>query len=554
MDEKYTTLEGIIKENGNENMFLIKGDISGIQEFIFNVQSKGASKSLKGKSAYINFLTLIIVHKIIDELKISLKNIIYIGGGNFYLIVPKSFEKTLKDIRLSILKSLNLEFSGDIYLAMDWVEVENGNITTYWKNINDKVRDKGLKKWSELFDDKNKSLDFYKDFFIIGNIAEEKNICPNCHSTFKPKNEKESEEKEVCESCKNFESLGASIRNAKYLKISKFKDENESMYKILDYFITFSKNELQRGDSNDKVYIFNSEEKENNLYFPIYSPVKVDENNKEQPKDFTDLANDSVGAKKLGVLKLDVDNLGTHFENKELKELINTSQMFKKFFEGKLNELALLEEFKDYIYIIYSGGDDTFILGSYDKILLFSQKVKNEFDKFFNDSKYTFSAGILIIDDKQNVKSFSKKVEEYLEKSKDRKDKNGNKVKNGVTIFGETFSWEEYEKLLKLKETIVTIANEDSRAVLSKIMDSTKGFMSAISSDRYKEKSKKIWRLSYYLRNVTNSKVEVEKLIEIYEDLALNRENKYYVNRAIIPLATRLAEFETRREKVDGRE
>lgn len=80
-------------------------------------------------------------------------------------------------------------------------------------------------------------------------------------------------------------------------------------------------------------------------------------------------------------------------------------------------------------------------------------------------------------------------------------------------------------------------------------MDSTKGFMSAISSDRYKEKSKKIWRLSYYLRNVTNSKVEVEKLIEIYEDLALNRENKDYTNKAVIPVATRLAEFETRREK-----
>lgn len=553
MDEKYTKLEGIIN-NSTENLLLIKGDISGIQEFIFNVQSKGASKSLKGKSAYINFLTLIIVHKIIDELKILLENIIYIGGGNFYLVAPKSSKEKLEEIRLEILENLNLEFSGDIYLAMDWVEVENSNVTAYWKNINDKVRNKGLKKWSELFEDENKNLNFYEKFFVIGNIAEEKNICPNCHSTFKPETKKELEEKEVCESCKNFESLGASIRNAKYLKISKLKDKNENIYKILDYFITFSKNELQRVDSNDKVYIFNSEEKEDNLYFPTYSPVKVDENNKEQPKDFTDLANDSVGAKKLGVLKLDVDNLGTHFENKELKELINTSQMFKKFFEGKLNELSLLEEFKDYVYIIYSGGDDTFILGSYDKILLFSKKLKSEFDKFFNNRKYTFSAGILIIDDKQNVKSFSKKVEEYLEKSKDRKDKNGNKVKNGVTIFGEIFSWEEYEKLLKLKETIVTIANEDSRAVLSKIMDSTKGFMSAISSDRYKEKSKKIWRLSYYLRNVTNSKVEVEKLIEIYEDLALNRENKDYINKAIIPVATRLAEFETRKEKIDGRE
>lgn len=36
-----------------QRKYLLKGDISGIQEFIFNVQSDGAAKTLKAKSYYV---------------------------------------------------------------------------------------------------------------------------------------------------------------------------------------------------------------------------------------------------------------------------------------------------------------------------------------------------------------------------------------------------------------------------------------------------------------------------------------------------------------------
>lgn len=39
-----------------KNKYLLKGDISRIQEFIFNVASKGAAKSLKSRSYYVTLV------------------------------------------------------------------------------------------------------------------------------------------------------------------------------------------------------------------------------------------------------------------------------------------------------------------------------------------------------------------------------------------------------------------------------------------------------------------------------------------------------------------
>jgi CRISPR-associated protein Csm1 len=47
-----------------ETQYLIKGDISGIQEFIFNVSSQKAAKTLKFRSSLIQTLAELCVTKI----------------------------------------------------------------------------------------------------------------------------------------------------------------------------------------------------------------------------------------------------------------------------------------------------------------------------------------------------------------------------------------------------------------------------------------------------------------------------------------------------------
>ena len=76
------------------NLLFVGGDLSGIQKFIYNITSKRAMVSLKGRSHYLKIKTEEVYDAILnipeiknsgfssDEMKI------YCSGGKFYLQVP----------------------------------------------------------------------------------------------------------------------------------------------------------------------------------------------------------------------------------------------------------------------------------------------------------------------------------------------------------------------------------------------------------------------------------------------------------------------------------
>ena len=74
----------------NDKLLFVGGDIIGIQKFIYNISSKKAMVSLKGRSAYITNLTQQLCDSILNLPEISrpqLNEVVYCSGGKFYLIV-----------------------------------------------------------------------------------------------------------------------------------------------------------------------------------------------------------------------------------------------------------------------------------------------------------------------------------------------------------------------------------------------------------------------------------------------------------------------------------
>jgi CRISPR-associated protein Csm1 len=98
--------------------YLLKGDISGIQEYIFNTKSKGASKTLKAKSFFVQALAEMCIKLIEEEFGEQNVKLLYNGGGNFYLFVPQDKDK-LKAIQKTIAQSLRED---EIYVALSWTE------------------------------------------------------------------------------------------------------------------------------------------------------------------------------------------------------------------------------------------------------------------------------------------------------------------------------------------------------------------------------------------------------------------------------------------------
>jgi len=77
----------------NQKAFLlVHADVSGIQEFIYTISSKGALKSLRARSFYLEIMLEQIADEILSALNLSRANLLYSGGGGFYMLLPNTKE------------------------------------------------------------------------------------------------------------------------------------------------------------------------------------------------------------------------------------------------------------------------------------------------------------------------------------------------------------------------------------------------------------------------------------------------------------------------------
>lgn len=104
----------------DENIALIAGDLSGIQNFIYTISSDGALKSLRARSFYLELVAEEIVQQLLKELHLPRTSVIYAGGGNLYILAPKpnETEKTIQEVQANINQWLYKKFQGKIFLAL----------------------------------------------------------------------------------------------------------------------------------------------------------------------------------------------------------------------------------------------------------------------------------------------------------------------------------------------------------------------------------------------------------------------------------------------------
>ena len=87
VDEELKLL--IAKKESDRNICaLIKGDISGIQNFLYHILSDGASNQLRGRSFYLQLLTEAIAHWVLRQLDLPITNLLLASGGHFFILAP----------------------------------------------------------------------------------------------------------------------------------------------------------------------------------------------------------------------------------------------------------------------------------------------------------------------------------------------------------------------------------------------------------------------------------------------------------------------------------
>jgi len=544
---------------------LIHGDISGVQNFIYNIKTKSAAKSLKGRSLFLVLLSRFIAEHILKELDLPITNLLFCGGGHFYILAPKLSDEKLIELRKDANEKLFKEFKTKLYLAIGKTDLcakdfVDGKIAEKWKEVAEKTGKQKIRRYNE-FDDVFKKI--FSSFEDGGN----KEICSICGS------EKEiitKEEGKICKTCNSF------IEFANYLK--EVQDYgNIEMSKIMNKLLFLEQFNLLYNE----VYSVTLQ-KTPFLNIPLGIPL-----GEHGIKTFEQLAEDweeekaegkHIGDEKIGILKMDVDNLGKIFtkgfdkkifvDDEEkiiskatISRMSALSSKLSLFFEGYLNKLIEDKKYKNHIYLIYAGGDDTFIVGRWDKVIELGYNIYNDFRKYTCENKdITISAGIVIVSPKYPLRKSADKAEEILEKAK-------NSGKNSIAIFDESLKWDvdneinDFKEMQNIKKILVDCIDKGAS---KQLIQRVKGFDEWLDTESKRRKYVRL--LKYYLyRNfkkkeenkMNNREKELwnkieEELIPIFDKILknnLDKDNKDKYNVMCVPIAARLAELEMKGDK-----
>ena len=492
------------QESGDKNahpFILIGADFSGIQPYIYQIVSKHAGKNLKGRSFYLRILSDSIVRYLLKELNLFQANIIYNSGGGFYLLAPNTtrVKQKLTDAIATIEKKLFQMHGTSLFVAIDFIELSEDALLH-------KNEESLGKSWGELFlkRDRKKNTKFsslidYKTFFEPSHQGGE---CPIDKITGEeiPKNEKEYNIDgigTIREITKKQIDLGKSLRDADVMVIS----ENQIPYwnnktsvqpiglSFWYYFVNLSDLEEKKTElksSADKVSVITLNGKKGNCDFmqtingidniyglEFYGGNEMDSRDIPTFEEMCENAESEGDFKRLGVLRMDVDNLGSIFQSgilphrATLSRYAALSRSFDYFFSGYLNTIWR-ETAPEQLFIIYSGGDDVFIVGAWDKTIDCAHRIKDDFREFTcNNTNFSISGGIAIVSPKFPI---MKGAEMSADEEHNAKTHSCNKQdKNSISFMNYALNWyNEFEIVKQLKDTIVRLSDANNKNTLPK--------------------------------------------------------------------------------------
>ena len=570
---------------------LVCGDFSGIQNFIYKITRKGAAKGLRGRSLYIQLLCDGVAEHLLRKLELYPTACVYSSGGKFYLLIPDCLEQSLNDEVATINEALIKEFQGDVFLGIGIAPVcgkdfAGGNMGGRWKAANDSLMRDRQRRFRPL-------LEKEPDFFMPQELSPGP-ACGVCGRDDKDAEIKRPADGPICEQCANLQSLGQKLTDAKAFFWVWKNDRDNFMGKDLapiklpgtdwhihvlnqDTLPVYGKslpladsywesiNRVIDPVSNDRGYASG---------FRLLGKWERDKGaDGAESWEFDDFDKHAKGIQRMGVLRLDVDNLGEIFirglkfrretgskeEMGSLSRVAALSRQLHLFFTGYLMEL--LKPYKR-SQIIYSGGDDIFIIGSWDELPEVADEIRREFQRYCaNNRAFTLSGGLIMVDGKYPISRAADLAGEAESRAKALE--RNKREKDAISLLGTTIGWEEYPHALKLREQIEAIIEKTgNRAILDRLRSVVLAVekFRRLSDKRQLQNEEMLellhwqqwrWRLVYNLKRMARRTPEVEEdLNSLITTITGSRAESIRSVRPVIEwlhLPTRWAEFLTRR-------
>ena len=443
---KYFLNEG--KEHYTDKMFLLYSmDISGIQDFIYTISSKGALRGLRSRSFYLEILMEHIIDEMLQKLELSRANLIYSGGGHCYMLLPntKGCLEKLGQYELEVNDWFMDNFDNALYIAGGYAacsakDLENEPKGSYSDLYIEISKDISAKKTHRYNADQIIKLNSRK------HTGERE--CSICHRVDK------LDEKDHCKICSVLEKMSDGILYNDFFTV--FAGYREGALPLpCDRCVIADTDDALKCHMKEAEYV--RAYSKNDLYTGEHVTTKLWVGSYTTGDTFEEFAAKSKNINKIGVLRADVDNLGKAFvsgfngaggDNRyvTLSRTAAFSRQMSLFFKCYINTIfnegssnIFSDDKKRNVTIVYSGGDDLFLVGAWNEVIDSFIDIRNAFSNFAQGT-LSVSGGIGIYDSGYPINIMAKETGELEDMSK------GLDGKDGITLFDEsgTYKWDTF--------------------------------------------------------------------------------------------------------------
>jgi len=485
--EEFKALAALVHASGGvekpaEKFLLVGGDIPGIQSFVYTITSKGAAKGLRGRSFFLQLLGDAVVRRLVVNLDLCPANVVYSAGGNFTLLASAGSEAALEEWLTGFNRALLDEFEGDLYLALAWEELSQSAVRApKFADVRERLGAKVAAAKSRRFAKVVEKDGWEVLFQPQGRGGEE--YCQVCQREPRPGEKLVPEITEAdetvskCQQCRSFEDLARDIARDKLWMVmaeanpatQKEESWQGTLANLTGFDYHFQKEppqvsgsvtayvlnpinpEASRGHSFRFVANVTPRIFEADCEWVIKYHPDMEVPRGEPIKDFGLMALQAQGIPRVGVLRMDVDNLGAIFGQYLRGSMMQVSALsaaLDLFFAGHLNRIcqyvAAQGEHDNTIYVIYAGGDDLFAVGAWDRMPLLAERIREDFATYAGSNPHlTLSGGLTLEGRKFPLYRAAERAGEAEGKAKGYTRPDGSD-KDAFCFLGQTVGWQEW--------------------------------------------------------------------------------------------------------------
>lgn len=489
----------------DEDMFLLAAcDMSGIQDFIYDISGSGALKQLRARSLYLELMMEHIVDELLERLGLCRANALYIGGGHAYLLLPNTHRthKAMQSFQEELKQWFIAEHGTELFVAFAAVPC-SANI------LSNKGADK--RRFSQLFTGLSAKLSDAKAARYAAADIKRLNFggatfdtgreCRECHRTGVL-----VDGGEMCGTCKSLHDISAElIRKDVFAVFERAPEEGGSNAARLALpfggtLVLYDRESyIQQTPSVKRLYTKNTWDAGLSLSTHIWLG---DYTADMRGKGFSSYAeqgetlDEGRGVKRLGVLRADVDDLGAAFasgiaaDKASISRTATLSRAISYFFKRKMNDILAEGGYR--AQVIYSGGDDLFIVGNWSDVLYAALDIRRALREFTGNDSLTISAGIGMFDEKYPIARMAAETGELEDAAKlhAEVDAQGNaRLKNSVAFWRTdfVFSWDDLAGVVepRMRELAeVFAAHDKGKAFIYKMVSLLRNYDQVISAPR----------------------------------------------------------------------